>query len=714
MYSFESMAKAFCYCALLIFKFNSCTGVSLDNCGGSNEDKVAEVVRNATNNTFVCSTESQALSLEWRVLYPPNGDWGAGKCPPPQQDGVDTCSGKALFPAFIPKRTVSAHSMMTVNPTQMNNELLVTNSTLVCKVPSSNNEDRCMIDYITPAAGTCNTQFDTSTSPWSLNGTCVITQGNSTLNRYACRWYQGKDGSSEKIGISGWIEMTPNMLPTGTAACFARLDMPTADGRYDYDVRVRPGRQFITTDFIGINVIETPKAPTMTGCSAVDYIAENTTVSCTCRTVNVGQPAGRLVWYRTGVIDPITSSKYGDKSLVLSQTLGRTDHDTQFRCAVNWARDISGENVTVKVGYKPERLNCTLNSKIEVTVAENDTVYFTCEADSRPVASITVVRQGGTEVNSGQSPLTFSLTASCTDTGTYLCSASNVIGQADTSASVKLYVRCSPQSSSTDLPTLNFVSTPVSTQFDVIAFPAVGGTFSFRFFGPGGKCRCSADVPLEDIQLSANCQRQSGLDNTFACAVTVHNVSSSEAEGVYSVRVSNVEGFQDYTFEVKVNDGMDMATVTCPPNYAVAAIGLGVVLALIVIVIVVVLVIFWRRQWIVPWAYQADNSRDRTASKRESSGMDLYLEPIAEPATLDGERGPYDLLNSDDIGQRSVYSEITQQTGREGTATSDATAPYDVLNPADIGQRSVYSEISQRAGKAGVLSVSGTRRKGNK
>ena len=94
---------------------------------------------------------------------------------------------------------------------------------------------------------------------------------------------------------------------------------------------------------------------------------------------------------------------------------------------------------------KPENLSLRLGSspQVELTVMENDTIPFTCQADGRPTARMTLSREGGSVVSSGLSPLSHSLrSAQCSDTGTYLCSADNVIGQDPGTASVKLYVRC--------------------------------------------------------------------------------------------------------------------------------------------------------------------------------------------------------------------------------------------------------------------------------
>ena len=98
-------------------------------------------------------------------------------------------------------------------------------------------------------------------------------------------------------------------------------------------------------------VLETPSVPTVTGCPSQDYQAENTTVRCTCTTGNVGKPAGRLQWFRIGSSSPLATGDYGNKTLTLSHTLQRGDHNRAlFRCDVGWAADVTGATVTFKVG----------------------------------------------------------------------------------------------------------------------------------------------------------------------------------------------------------------------------------------------------------------------------------------------------------------------------------------------------------------------------
>ncbi|XP_070182479.1 uncharacterized protein [Littorina saxatilis] len=222
---------------------------SLNNCGGSSDDRFAEVIRGSTNNTFTCSLGPQDTGqLEWRVQWFPTAggqqrEDGAGQCPSPSSN-TDTCTSKSLQPAFIPSRTSASHSVMTVNPTELFNKRVVSSGSLVCKVNSM--EDRCTMDYITPASGTCSTQVVTSSSPWKPSISCTITQGNSSRGRYQCQGSYRKQGTSQDSWTSTWVGMSANSLPHGQASCSPPSpSLPPDDGRYSFRVRLRPGRQFV-------------------------------------------------------------------------------------------------------------------------------------------------------------------------------------------------------------------------------------------------------------------------------------------------------------------------------------------------------------------------------------------------------------------------------------------------------------------------------------
>ena len=125
---------------------------------------------------------------------------------------------------------------------------------------------------------------------------------------------------------------------------------------------------------------ERPTATSVTGCRPDDYVAENTTVHCTCSTGSVGKPAGRLQWVMGGASSPLATGDYGDTTLTLARTLQRADHDsTQFHCDVDWAGDLTGDSFGFKVGCKCMRFGHSV------------TYYWCCCSDFVLVLAIVAV-----------------------------------------------------------------------------------------------------------------------------------------------------------------------------------------------------------------------------------------------------------------------------------------------------------------------------------
>ena len=106
-----------------------------------------------------------------------------------------------------------------------------------------------------------------------------------------------------------------------------------------------------------------------------------------------------------------------------------------------------------------------------------------------------------------------------------------------------------PRSSSTDLPAVTFRSQPVAVSFEV-TFPPPALTFTFFYLGPEGM---DAPSEVKGIHLVATCQSKPGVEYMYTCFVIVLNVTSPEAAGFFSVRVSNGDGYQDYKLEVRFN-----------------------------------------------------------------------------------------------------------------------------------------------------------------
>ena len=107
-----------------------------------------------------------------------------------------------------------------------------------------------------------------------------------------------------------------------------------------------------------------------------------------------------------------------------------------------------------------------------------------------------------------------------------------------------------PRSSSTDLPAVTFRSQPVAVFFEVTSFPPPVSTFTFSYLGPEGT---GAPSEVKEIHLVATCQSKPGVEYMYTCFVIVLNVTSPEAAGFYTVRVSNADGYLDYKLEVRFN-----------------------------------------------------------------------------------------------------------------------------------------------------------------
>ena len=93
---------------------------------------------------------------------------------------------------------------------------------------------------------------------------------------------------------------------------------------------------------------EKPTAPTIS-CPAI--VGENSSLTCTCSTANIGQPAGWLHWSRVSA-GSIVQGEYGIVTLDLPpQTLTRDDNGRPlFQCEVDWAAGTYRDVYTANVG----------------------------------------------------------------------------------------------------------------------------------------------------------------------------------------------------------------------------------------------------------------------------------------------------------------------------------------------------------------------------
>ena len=116
-----------------------CAAITLSPCGS---DHTAEVVRGTTSNAFTCGGLGSGQQVEWRLLYQSN-NFSAGSCPPLS---TGPCSQGELGVAFTPSRPSDSQSVLTVDSTLVNNDVILTSGTLQCD--ESGTAVRCQLDYI--------------------------------------------------------------------------------------------------------------------------------------------------------------------------------------------------------------------------------------------------------------------------------------------------------------------------------------------------------------------------------------------------------------------------------------------------------------------------------------------------------------------------------------------------------------------------------------
>ncbi|XP_070184219.1 sialic acid-binding Ig-like lectin 10 [Littorina saxatilis] len=412
--------------------------------------------------------------------------------------------------------------------------------------------------------------------------------------------------------------MTFNTLPTGSARCPVRLSLPDQNGQYTYRVMFLPGRQFFPAGTVNIS---RPSTPTIT-CTPPGRVTENNMVTCTCTTDNVGQPAGRLRWLR-GSSDIIASSAQGRNRLELSQTLNRSDDGVQFRCRLDWLNmPVTSTVYNASVGYPPSTSELTISPSStsgSVTVSENSTVSFTCRATGGNPHSTMTLSDVTSTLRSGPSPLTFDLPAArCEHSGVYTCTGSNGYGR-DVIEQTSLLVLCSPRSTS-QITALNFVDNQVETSFSVTAYPVP--TLAFSYLGRSEITTWSPRKFPDSITMDGRCEEADRIVQQSTCTITVYNVTSDEAPGMYAVTASNSQGKTNAMFEVKyrgVGETERQIERGDDTSYFSLAVGLGVVLALLVTVNVVVVVWLWRRQWNLPWAEKHQSEGTMASSPKDNA-----------------------------------------------------------------------------------------------
>lgn len=122
-----------------------------------------------------------------------------------------------------------------------------------------------------------------------------------------------------------------------------------------------------------VSFVARPKSPRIS-CGPQTHVLQNTTVTCTCSTPSLGQPAGSLRLVIGNKTTQQTAARQekqeiSSRELLYSHVLSLSDHSsTWFRCDLLWGtEEIRGQNYTASVGCKQSFfVNISANFKIIV------------------------------------------------------------------------------------------------------------------------------------------------------------------------------------------------------------------------------------------------------------------------------------------------------------------------------------------------------------
>ncbi|KAK7485533.1 hypothetical protein BaRGS_00023221, partial [Batillaria attramentaria] len=602
---------------------------------------VIEVDETSSSNVVTCRGAGQNEEIAWGYTASSGATVSIATCRP---SGSCTITN----PLFSATRSPSStSSQLTFKQDIKTYRSQYGSLTLICDTPSQD-EVSCQLDVVHHAEVTsCKAQFNTAGTQRTVNGTCDVSKAYSERGRYSCNWTEHRAGSSTAIPASQ-TSLTKTAYTEGGATynsvtCSFNRAFPIVTGTYTYSVIISPGT--VTPTVSGSNTIESPVSPSVT-CSPSPYVPENQTVTCTCNTQSLGNPEGRLMWFRGN--DLINTGNYGDTTLVMTpQPLTRSDHgNTVFRCDAGWSHSqvIRGEQYTASVGSHPSSSTavyqylfpgplCFTQSWLRqplvlitnltgqetdidsptltvspVEVSENMTVTFICRADdARPTPYVILAkRDNGTELTNQSSPLSHSVSrARCEDADVYTCTASNGMGP-DMMDDVTLRVKCSPRAlfgQSGEHPSVNFKGEPVSLHFNITAYPTPE-SFNFTFLGSN---LTTVTRSPAGIALNASCQQKAGSLYLVICVVIVDYVTSTAA-GFYRLTLTNDQGHGDVIFQIKFysdtsdEGGRNDQLCTCDGGLSTGITVAVSVVVTIVVVVVVFVVWAWRRHWILPCA----------------------------------------------------------------------------------------------------------------
>ncbi|ESO95974.1 hypothetical protein LOTGIDRAFT_239377 [Lottia gigantea] len=334
-----------------------------------------------------------------------------------------------------------------------------------------------------------------------------------------CKINWSKDGSTTILNNPLSLSTRDQ---TGSYNCTVRHTVLNKQLTKQLNVQIYYGPDELTTS---INIIEDgPDRLTFSQDVTSINITEgrNQTISCLtdCYKCN-------YKW--TGLISSST------KDLVLTQI--KRNQEGNYRCEATNIKNTNpktrSKSIQVNVHYQPNIISITsdaVNNKTD----EGSDVIFNCNVNSKPVSTITWSSSTSTDTNNGQQ---WTLTqAKCQDTGIYICTANNGIGQS-TTKSLPLNIRCSPRING-DLKdeVMNRLGEEVTILIDVIAYPKP----SFKWIQESTGQELTPDTT------------QQVATNNYISSLTVTIQQSSF--GNYIVTVNNSIGC-DKSYTTKIIDG---------------------------------------------------------------------------------------------------------------------------------------------------------------
>ncbi|XP_070201159.1 uncharacterized protein [Littorina saxatilis] len=629
------------------------------------------VVENSTI-TFHC--DQYAGSVEWRYRGPSS----------PSAVLFSTCNATWCTPSFFHAFT-STYISASNNSFSSNltiRDVRVAGGEYICSVNS------CKLHIIVPAVLSKPTSAFTRTDQgYTIPCHAGITQVYSSRGLYSCVWQVGINTQS----------VTPNLLPSPidtnntsdrAGSCDVILPFLIDTGAYDCSVAVSPGNTQVSSDTFQI---VRPSQPVLS-CPS-DPVPENSTVTCTCSTDNIGQPGGRLRLY-TGTNNnfdtEVISGAYDVSSLTMTWQVTRSDHDVrQFRCVNNWSVNVTAQDgFTVTVATSPSMVNLTLNSQsglLQVKENQSLTVGFICTASGAPPPNLLLTTEDGKEVARlrgiglvRQSRLLHTLSLSgarCEDSAVYTCTADNGVGQ-PVSSSAALRVLCTMRvitssftSVGDDVPLLTFEGHQGQLGFQVITMETPNAA-SFLFLGPS--LNTSAQPPRLGL-LSAECTMTS-VAYKSNCVITASNVTEQDT-GYYTVSLATHNETVTVTFSLKQSENMSPESSDSDTLGFAAGVGVGISV-MVFFDVVAAAIWFGRHRGKLQCAGKTAAAETETVQRGHSTNSGIGLSTDVSDAQAGND--PYDQLKQDEIGLRSIYEVVGQGSRMSGAAPISDADGYEI------------------------------------